>query len=62
MPLRPEAEARMRRYLAEHPRDQHGAHRYSLAFGGLDEGRLRPEFEDYQRRFEVPSEPGEALR
>ncbi|HEY8156986.1 MAG TPA: sulfotransferase [Myxococcota bacterium] len=65
MELRPEAEARMRRYLAEHPRDQHGAHRYSLGFGGLDEGRLRPRFAEYQRRFQVASEPGasgEALR
>jgi hypothetical protein len=62
MELRPQAEARMRRYLLEHPRDQHGAHRYSLAFGGLDADRLRPRFADYQRRFGVPSEREETLR
>ena len=60
MPLRPEAEARMRRFLDENPRDKHGTHRYSLAFAGLDEASLRPRFADYQRRFEVASEPGEA--
>jgi len=57
MPLRPEAEARMRRFLAENPRDKHGTHRYSLDFAGLDAERLRPRFADYQRRFEVASEP-----
>ncbi len=59
MQLRPEAEARMRRFLAENPRDKHGTHRYSLGFAGLDAERLRPGFADYQRRFEVASEPGE---
>jgi len=60
MELRSEAEARMRRFLAENPRDKHGRHRYSLDFAGLDADRLRPSFADYQRRFEVPSEPSEA--
>jgi len=59
MELRPEAEARMRRFLAENPRDKHGTHRYSLAFAGLDADRLRPSFADYQRRFEVAWEPSE---
>jgi hypothetical protein len=57
MPLHPEAEARMRRFLAENPRDKHGTHRYSLGFAGLDAERLRPRFADYQRRFEILSEP-----
>ncbi len=55
--LSPEAEARMRRFLAENPRDKHGTHRYSLAFAGLDAERLRPAFADYQKRFGVASEP-----
>jgi hypothetical protein len=57
--LSPEAEARMRRFLAENPRDKHGTHRYSLAFAGLDSERLRPAFADYQKRFGVASEPME---
>jgi hypothetical protein len=59
MELRPEVESRMRRFLAENPRDKHGAHRYSLAFAGLDPDRLRASFGDYQRRFQVLPEPGE---
>jgi hypothetical protein len=57
MVLGPEAEARMRRFLAENPRDKHGTHRYTLGFAGLDEASLRPAFADYQRRFQVASEP-----
>ena len=59
MPLLPEAEARMRRFLAENPRDKHGTHRYSLDFAGLEAERLRPAFADYQRRFDVASEPAD---
>jgi len=58
--LRSEAEARMRRFLAENPRDKHGRHRYSLSFAGLGADRLRPSFADYQQRFGVPSESDEA--
>jgi len=57
MQLLPEAEARMRRFLAENPRDKHGTHRYSLDFAGLEAERLRPAFAEYQRRFDVASEP-----
>jgi hypothetical protein len=62
MELSREAEQRMRRFLAENPRDKHGTHRYSLDFAGLDDGRLRPRFAEYQRRFQVASEPAEARR
>jgi hypothetical protein len=62
MELTPEAEQRMRRFLAENPRDKHGTHRYSLDFAGLDEAQLRPRFADYQRRFGVVSEPAEVRR
>jgi hypothetical protein len=58
--LTDEAEARMRRFLAENPRDKHGRHRYALGFGGLEAGPLRAAFADYQRRYDVPSEPVEA--
>jgi hypothetical protein len=54
--LSPEAEARMRRFLAQNPRDKHGQHRYSLAFAGLEAEKLRPAFAAYQRRFDVASE------
>jgi len=56
-PLSAEAEARMRRFLAENPRDKHGRHRYSLAFAGLTAERLRPAFKTYQQRFDVSCEP-----
>jgi hypothetical protein len=62
MELSPEAEQRMRRFLAENPRDKHGTHRYSLDFASLDEARLRASFAEYQRRFGVASEPAEAHR
>jgi hypothetical protein len=54
--LRAEAETRMRAYLAQHPRDEHGVHRYSLAQFGLDEGELRRDFEGYCERFDLPRE------
>jgi hypothetical protein len=56
MDLRPEASERMRRFLAENPRDKHGRHRYSLTFAGLEADALRPAFADYQERFDVASE------
>jgi hypothetical protein len=54
--LSSEAEARMRRFLAQNPRDKHGQHRYSLGFAGLEAEELRPAFAAYQRRFDVASE------
>jgi hypothetical protein len=52
-----ESEARMRDFLAGHPSDQHGTHRYSLADTGLDAGELRERARRYQEYFDVPSEP-----
>ena len=52
-----ETEQRMRRFLAEHPADKHGGHRYRFADTGLDEGALRERARRYQRCFDVPSEP-----
>ncbi len=49
--LTPEAEAQMRRFLAAHPRRQHGTHRYSLGQFGLDPGREHARFSRYRDRF-----------
>jgi hypothetical protein len=51
-----ENEARMREFLARHPPDLHGTHRYSFADTGLDEGELRERARRYQEYFDVPSE------
>lgn len=55
--LTPDAEARMRRFLAENPRDKHGRHRYTLADAGLDVATERRRYARYQERFAIPSEP-----
>jgi len=55
--LSPEAEAHMRRFLAENPRDRHGVHRYTLADAGLDPATERGRYAAYQERFGVASEP-----
>ncbi len=54
--LRPGAERRMREYLARHPRDEHGVHRYSLAQFGLDAAAVRDAFRGYCERFGVEPE------
>jgi hypothetical protein len=54
--LTDEAEARMRAFLADHPQDKYGKHRYSFADTGLDEGQLRERARRYQEYFDVPSE------
>ncbi|MGV3531469.1 MAG: sulfotransferase family protein, partial [Chthoniobacteraceae bacterium] len=48
--LTPEAEARMRRFLAEHPRREHGAHRYSLGQFGLSQSEEERRFAVYWSR------------
>jgi hypothetical protein len=52
-----ETETRMRDFLARHPPDLHGTHRYSFADTGLDAGELRERSRRYQEYFDVPSEP-----
>jgi hypothetical protein len=54
--LSPDAEARMRRFLAANPKDKHGAHRYTLAGAGLDAEAERRRYAGYQERFGIPSE------
>lgn len=54
--LSTEAEARMRRFLAENPGDQYGPHRYRFSETGLDQSSERRRFEAYQTRFAIASE------
>jgi hypothetical protein len=51
------AEARMRAFLAEHPQDKYGRHRYTFAATELSEGELRERLRRYQEYFGVTSEP-----
>ena len=55
--LTPDAEARMRRFLAENRAEKHGAHEYSFADTGLDAGAVRDRARRYTEYFDVPSEP-----
>ena len=48
--LTPEAEVRMRRFLAEHPRREHGEHRYSLGQFGLSQSEEERRFAVYWSR------------
>jgi hypothetical protein len=54
--LSQQAESRMRRFLAEHPREKYGGHSYSFADTGLDAGALRERMRPYQEYFSVPDE------
>lgn len=54
--LRPEAEERMRRFLAANPRDKHGAHQYTLAATGLDAATERRRFAAYVERYRIAEE------
>jgi len=48
-----DTEARMRRYVAEHPREEHGAHRYRPEDFGIDPPRHGALFARYRERFGV---------
>jgi hypothetical protein len=57
-PLDETTEARMRRFLAEHPGDGGGGgSRYRFSDTGLDAGPLRERAETYQQRYDVATEP-----
>ena len=43
----------MRRFLAAHPKDKHGAHRYALADAGLDVAAERTRYAGYQERYGI---------
>src|SRR5262249_15616234 len=51
LPFTPIAETRMRRYLADTPKDRHGAHGYSLPQFGLNPEEERERYRDYRERF-----------
>jgi hypothetical protein len=55
--LTPEAEKRMREFLADNPKEKHGGHAYTWADTGLDEGALRDRTRAYKEFFDVPDEP-----
>jgi hypothetical protein len=56
IPLTEAASVAMRRFLAENPKDKHGAHRYSLSAFGLDADDLGRRFKAYREYFGVPRE------
>jgi hypothetical protein len=47
------AEHRMRRFLAENPKDKHGRHEYTLEEFGLDRDQERQRYAWYRDRFEL---------
>lgn len=51
IPFTDEAEGRMRRFLADNPKDQHGRHKYSLEQFGLDRAEESRRFAPYCERF-----------
>jgi hypothetical protein len=53
LPFRPGLEDVLRRYLAEHRKDKHGRHEYTLAEFGLDAEHERQRYRAYRERFLV---------
>jgi len=51
LPYSPAADARMRAFLAEHPKDKHGRHEYTLEQFGLDRDVERRRYAWYRERF-----------
>ena len=56
IPLTTEAEEAMRRFLALHPKDKHGTHRYSLEAFGLERAEEQRRYAGYCERFGVETE------
>lgn len=50
----PEAEQRMRDFLAKNPKDKHGAHRYTMSQFALSPAAESPRFARYRERFNIP--------
>jgi Sulfotransferase family len=55
--LSPESLQRMRGYLAKHPRNEFGEHRYSLEAFGLEAQAIEHAFKGYRERFGIEAEP-----
>ncbi|MCJ7670764.1 MAG: sulfotransferase [Acidimicrobiia bacterium] len=54
--LSPTAEAAMQRYVADHPRGEHGRHGYDVDALGLDRVGLTERFSAYRERFDLGPE------
>ena len=54
--ISPEAEKRMKAYLANRPKDAHGKHEYSFDDLGLDRATEAARFARYRANFAVPEE------
>lgn len=52
-----EARDRMKAYLAAHPKDEFGVHRYSLEAFGLEADSVNAAFKGYRERFGIEAEP-----
>jgi LPS sulfotransferase NodH len=50
------AEAAMAHYVDEHPRGEHGSHRYAVEALGLDPAGLAEQFAPYAERFAIQPE------
>ena len=57
MELTPAVETRMRRFLAETPKEKYGPHRYTLGQFGLDPEEERERYRAYRERFLGTSRP-----
>lgn len=55
--LSAEARLRMQAYLARHPKDEFGTHRYSLEDFSLDADEVNAAFKGYRERFGIEAEP-----
>ncbi len=55
--LTAEARERMQAYLARHPKDEFGTHRYSLEDFSLDADEVNAAFKGYRERFGIEAEP-----
>ena len=55
--LSDDASSAMQAFLDENPSDKFGKHLYSFDNIGMDEGKVRAMFRDYQSYFDIPSEP-----
>ena len=56
LPLTPEAVGRMRQYLAAHPHQQYGAHRYTMEQFGLRPTEEAERYRAYRDHFGIPPE------
>ena len=56
LPLNGNTADRMKRFIADNPKDKHGIHRYSPEEYGVDPEKIRESFRPYMERFGLESE------